>query len=393
MVSTFMQRNVLQIILVILAVTSTVKGHTVDQFYTELFTGEREFRMVVYADAAYCLPEFRGDEGKDAPSREWLIARSEVDHARLRVEAEKFLREIIGFTQDEAPIKYNIQFPDYDSDPYDFHKSPLSKAILRVELIGEYLPAGGSLQVWWNDPFEANLLVNIVKETVGGESNNFLQVDWLEGGNQMDLGVMIYPFEEEYETVVEVTERNNWFTFVKVGWDHIAGFESNFIPKGLDHILFVVGLFLFSPTWKPLLHQSLTFTVSHSLTLALSLLGIVVFEGKWVEVLIALSIVYIGVENLWARKVPKHRLVVVFFFGLLHGFGFGSVLQEFLPKERLLFPLIGFNLGVELGQVVILGICFLVCWKFLKKFDKIRLVGSSLIAIVAAYWVVERIIS
>ena len=376
-----------------LLLTLGVKAHTVDQFYMELVAGETGFKTVIFADAAYCLPEYRGDDDKPAPSRDWLVKRTEAEHINLRKEAEFFIRQALGFMLDEKPVEYEVSFPDYDSTPYDFYESPMQKAMLRIELNGNYLPEGGSLQVWWKDDYKANLLVNVSREDAGDDSSNLMQVDWVEGGNAMDLGVMVYPFEAEEVAQVEVEKRNSWFTFVKVGWDHIVGFESNFSPKGLDHILFVVGLFLFSPTWKPLLHQSLAFTVSHSITLALSLMGVIVFAGKWVEVLIALSIVYIAIENLWLKELQKHRILVVFGFGLLHGFGFGSVLQEFLPTGNLFFPLVGFNLGVELGQVVILVVCFLLCWKFLERFNWIRIVGSSLIASIASFWVVERILS
>jgi|GEM_PF-4725230 len=252
-----MKMQLLQYLLLIPLLLGWGRAHTVDQFYTELFPEERGFRAVVYADAAYCLPEYRGDDEKEAPTRDWLIERTEVQHERLRKEAELFIREALGFMQDEVEVKYEVNFPDYNQNPYDFHNPPSQKAILRIELKGDYLPAGGSLQVRWKDAYQANLLVDVVQKTGEGESRNYINIDWLEEGNQMDLGIQIYPFEKEAtETVVEVEERNNWFTFVKVGWDHIAGVDEKWMPKGLDHILFVIGLFLFKPNWKPLLHQS-----------------------------------------------------------------------------------------------------------------------------------------
>ncbi len=359
-------------------------AHTVDQFYMELYPEEKGFKAVLYADAAYCLPEYRGDDGKEAPDRSWLLARNDEEHARLRQEAEHFVRESLGFMLDEKPLEYRVSFPDYDSNPYDFYQALIGKAILRIEVLGAYLPTGGSLQVDWKDEFQANLLIDIVKQGIDDEERSILQVDWEEGGSQMDLGLMVYPFEVGQEVETEFTKRQSWFTFVGIGFAHI-------VPMGLDHILFVIGLFLFSPAWRPLLHQSLAFTVAHSLTLALSLMGVMSFSGKWVEVLIALSIVFIAVENIWFKKLHKHRIFIVFAFGLLHGLGFGAVLQEFLPTDRIFFPLVGFNLGVELGQVMVLAVCFLIFWRFREKFHPIRVAGSVIIALIGSYWVIERI--
>ena len=163
----------------------------------------------------------------------------------------------------------------------------------------------------------------------------------------------------------------------------------------------MVGLFLFSPKWRPLLHQSLAFTLSHSVTLALSLLGVISFEGKLVEgklveALIALSIVYIAIENLRAKEDDKSgwkRLILVFAFGLIHGLGFGAVMRTFMPSEEVIWPLIGFNIGIELGQITVLALCFLLFVWFVKYFRWVRISGSVLIGLVGLFWFFERIFS
>ena len=390
-----MQNRLLQkslALITALIFTITAQGHSVDQIYMELFPEEQGFRALVYADAAYCLPEYRGDTGKEAPNRDWLLSRTESEHASLRKEAELFIRGALGFMQDEVGIDYAVNFPDYQNEPYEFHQSLLSKAILRIEIEGRYLPAGGSLQASWVDEFGANLLMYIMRPGAVEEEGSLLQIDWVEGGNKMDVGVQVYPFELGGEAKVEIEQKRSWLSFVKVGYQHIAGLDEKGGFKGLDHILFVIGLFLFSPTWRPLLHQSLAFTLAHSVTLALSLMGVLAFSGKWVEVLIALSIVYVAVENLWLKdELPKHRLGIIFGFGLLHGLGFGSVLQELLPSGKSLLPIVWFNLGVEIGQIVILAICFAAFWWFRDRFKWIRISGSVMIALLASYWVVERI--
>jgi hydrogenase/urease accessory protein HupE len=132
--------------------------------------------------------------------------------------------------------------------------------------------------------------------------------------------------------------------YIGIGFTHI-------VPKGLDHILFVVGLFLLSPRLKPLLIQITSFTVAHSVTLALAMLGVISAPASIVEPLIAASIVFIAVENLATNRLSPWRPFVVFGFGLLHGLGFAGVLTEIgLSPAHFASGLIAFNVGVELGS-------------------------------------------
>lgn len=176
--------------------------------------------------------------------------------------------------------------------------------------------------------------------------------------------------------------------YIPVGFDHI-------LPKGLDHILFVLGLFFLSTHWRPLLWQISAFTLAHTVSLALGALGWVNVPASVVEPLIALSIVYVAVENVFTSGLNPWRPVVVFCFGLLHGLGFASVLGEFgLPAGQFVPALIGFNIGVELGQLTVIALAFLVVgWfahkRWYRKF--ISVPASCVIAAVGAFWVVERV--
>ncbi|MEL6617520.1 MAG: HupE/UreJ family protein [Pseudomonadota bacterium] len=197
-----------------------------------------------------------------------------------------------------------------------------------------------------------------------------------------------------------------WQTFVgyiPVGFDHI-------LPKGLDHILFVLGLFFLSTRLGPLLWQVTAFTLAHTVTLALGALGIVNVPGSIVEPLIAASIVYVAVENIFARGLNPWRPMIVFGFGLLHGLGFASVLGEFgLPAGQFIPALVGFNVGVELGQLTVIALAALALWAGVQAARRSRLegqeetvtdysvmfrawslTGSLIIAVVAIYWVIER---
>lgn len=139
----------------------------------------------------------------------------------------------------------------------------------------------------------------------------------------------------------------------------IVGFE-HILPLGLDHILFVIGLFLLSTALRPLIIQITAFTLAHTVTLALGALGYVNIPGSIVEPLIALSITFVAIENIFADKLNKWRPFVIFGFGLLHGLGFAGVLSEFgFAPGQFVASLIAFNIGVEIGQLTVIAICFL----------------------------------
>jgi len=173
------------------------------------------------------------------------------------------------------------------------------------------------------------------------------------------------------------------------GFDHI-------IPKGMDHILFVLGLFLFSTRMRPLLWQITMFTIAHSITLALAMTGVIELPARVIEPLIALSIAYVGIENIWHRTLHKSRLALVFAFGLLHGLGFASMLADFgMPDEAFFTALISFNLGVELGQLAVVGLAFLAVgfWLGDKPYYRRLIVvpGSAMITVIGLYWTWERL--
>jgi hypothetical protein len=176
--------------------------------------------------------------------------------------------------------------------------------------------------------------------------------------------------------------------YLVIGFEHI-------VPKGADHILFVIGLYLLSPSWRVLLWQVTAFTLAHTITLALSTLGWVQIPATIVEPLIAASIVYVCVENLFQQRLTRWRPLVVFGFGLLHGLGFASVLSDIgLSSGHFVTGLIAFNLGVELGQLAVLAVCFMLIGLWFRHrpwYRRMIAVPASLaIALVGSYWLVER---
>jgi hypothetical protein len=177
--------------------------------------------------------------------------------------------------------------------------------------------------------------------------------------------------------------------YLQLGFEHI-------LPLGLDHILFVLSLFLLSPKLKPILWQSAAFTLAHSVTLGLAMYGVIKPSPSIVEPLIALSILYVALENIFSPRLKATRILVVFLFGLVHGMGFAGVLQELgLPEKSYLPSLIMFNLGVEAGQVSIILAAYFLMARWFKNVEVYRkyivIPLSVIIAIIAIYWVVQRL--
>ncbi len=177
-------------------------------------------------------------------------------------------------------------------------------------------------------------------------------------------------------------------TYVVAGYNHI-------LPKGLDHILFILGLFLLSTKLRPLFWQVTMFTVAHSITLSMAMFEVFSIPANIVEPLIALSIAYIGIENILVKEIKPTRLAVIFVFGLLHGLGFASMLGDFgMPKDAFVTALIGFNIGVELGQLTIIILAFVCISHWFKQKTWYRNVvvipASILISITGLVWTYQR---
>jgi hypothetical protein len=239
------------------------------------------------------------------------------------------------------------------------------------------LPDDGSpVQIGWDASFGS-----VVVRQVGGGADAYTAI--LSGG-----------------AVSEALPREGFATegalpvfgrFIVSGFEHI-------IPKGLDHILFVLGLFFFALRLSPLLWQVTAFTLAHTVTLALASTGVVSIPASIVEPLIAASIVYVAVENIFGGKgqVGWPRIALVFGFGLLHGLGFASVLSDVgLPEGRFVVALIGFNIGVELGQLAVIAAAFVaLALPFGRQpwyRSVIAIPASCLIAGIGAWWTFERV--
>ncbi len=202
------------------------------------------------------------------------------------------------------------------------------------------------------------------------------------------LGIPLYAHTINYALEKAPAQHVVWY-YLQLGIKHI-------IPEGFDHILFVVSLCLLSTKIKNILWQATAFTVAHSITLALSMKNIMVVPGAVVEPIISLSIMFVAIENILLTELKPWRVLIVFMFGLIHGMGFASSLNEIgLPRNKFYTSILSFNSGVEIGQVIVIASVFaLIIIPFGKrKGYRIYLVYplSVLIALIAGYWTVQRV--
>ncbi len=225
----------------------------------------------------------------------------------------------------------------------------------------------------------------------------------------------LFPYDPQHQTLSSIYEEGalvhqEIFTKTHTTLDHFTGSRQGtfavvkkFIPGGIyhiftgpDHILFLLGLMLLGGSMLRLLTIVTAFTIAHSITLTLAALNVINPPERLIESVIALSIIFIGIDNLVVGRAGRDvRVWVAFFFGLVHGFGFAGVLREFgLPGQALAWSLFSFNLGVEIGQaciVVVIASLLALIRKHSQVVDRrIAVIGSIVVVIAGSYWFVER---
>jgi hydrogenase/urease accessory protein HupE len=224
----------------------------------------------------------------------------------------------------------------------------------------------------------------------------------------------MFPYDPHHQTFVNVYEgealtqaildrgrpRFEYFTGTRQG---AAAVVRKFIPSGVhhiligpDHLLFLVGLLLLGGTLRQLLIVVTAFTVAHSITLSLAALNIVTPPTRVIEPAIALSIVYVGADNLLARGGRDVRAWIAFAFGFIHGFGFANVLREMgLPSRALGWSLFSFNFGVEIGQLVVVATVASTLAALRSRSETVSrhvaVAGSLVVILAGTYWFVERV--
>jgi hydrogenase/urease accessory protein HupE len=324
---------------------------------------------------------------------EALVARVGPGHADTADSANAVeynrLRQLSPAALEEAFRAFSGEFIDSMAVSFDARRALLQLERVEIEPVGDVrlaresrivlrgaIPAGAATFVWrYPEAFGSSVLR--LRYAQGAIARSY----WLKEGQPSP------PFELA-SRVVPRARAEVLVDYAVLGFVHI-------LPQGLDHILFVLGIFLLSLRLGPILWQVTAFTLAHTITLGLSMYGVVSLSPAIVEPLIAASIVYVGVENALSATLRPWRVVVVFLFGLLHGMGFAGVLTEIgLPRTEYVTALVAFNVGVELGQLaVILTALALVGWCRNRPWYRRRVAvpASLLIALVGLTWTIERI--
>ncbi len=269
--------------------------------------------------------------------------------------------------------------------------TPITMTLSTLEVLpvdDDELPRDTQLTFVGGLPDGADALVYRVSDTMPNTAirlfleNAEPRVQFVKSGQKSDLLSLDQAVKRSFSALV--------VEYIELGFTHI-------IPRGLDHIIFILGLTLISKRLIDLVIQVTAFTVAHSVTLALGLYGVLELPSSIVEPLIAASIIYIAVENIWHHKVNRSRAFVVFAFGLLHGLGFAGVLTELgLPERDFVVGLLSFNAGVELGQLAIILGAYLSVGIWILRYpwyqSRVAVPLSTVIGIIGCYWFFERVV-
>lgn len=352
-----------------LALAISACGHVVTQISAE-WKGGRPWEMEILFDAGYAIPESRGDVQAPAPQRAWLLEVGEAGWAPLRQEAERYLRECLEIRSAGKVVEWRVEFIDFAKSPPDFVELLNDGAYFRMKITGREPLASGA-EIAWRDGVRPTFVLKLP-----GEQGGYLT---LAPGQSRPL-----PVEEN-----TVAGRTPWAESFRQGFLHV-------LPLGLDHVLFVMGLFFYRRAWRPLLSQSLAFTLAHTVTLGLAAAGFVRVPGNWVEPIIALSVMVVALENLrpTGKSTDATRLGIVFGFGLIHGLGFAGALSVWIkPGPDFLPALLSANLGVEAAQAVLIAIawCVTAGWNGTPAYRRARLAGCLAIAGTGGFWLLQRI--
>jgi hypothetical protein len=195
--------------------------------------------------------------------------------------------------------------------------------------------------------------------------------------------------EDRREAIIDLagSAGTGWMSFIAMGAEHILG--------GLDHLLFLLALLALAKGFWPIARIVTGFTLAHSITLSLAVLDVVDVPSRIVEPLIAATIIWVALENLLAPAQTRWRWLIAALFGLIHGLGFASGLTELgLPRDAMVRALIGFNVGVELGQLAFVAVVMpAVVWLARPtRFPRLPQILSILVAVMGAVWLVERVL-
>lgn len=324
----------------------------------------RTYEVEIVTDAATLGEKLEASAGRPPV----VDARADKLQALLESATDRF-RQRVKLAFDSAPVQPVITYsvvPAIDA---------LSAPAATIKLTGR-IPDGAQQFTWtygWTFATYAMTMQGTNPTTI-----------WLEG-NQTSAPLALNSLMPKVGTL------GTAWRYLVLGFTHI-------MPNGLDHMLFVLGIYLLNSRARSVLLQVSAFTIAHSITLGLSMYGLINVSPSIVEPLIAISIAYVALENIFISELKSWRVALVFAFGLLHGMGFAGALKELaLPRSEFLTALVTFNIGVEAGQLAVIGAAFLlVGWHYANRSwyrSRVAIPASMLIACTAVYWTIERLVS
>lgn len=324
----------------------------------------RTYTVQIVTDATALIEKLQASSGQTP------VAESRADHLQALLAGfdEKF-RQRVKLIFDEAVVRPEIA---YSIGPgIDASSAPVATILLSGEI-----PSTAKRFTWSYGWTFASYAI-----TVRSAASADPATVWLEGGQTSTPFVLT--------AAGPAGTLSTAWRYLKLGFTHI-------MPNGLDHMLFVLGIYLLNNKARSVLLQVSAFTIAHSITLGLSLYGLISVSPAIVEPLIALSIAYVAIENIFISELKPWRVALVFAFGLLHGMGFAGALKELgLPRSEFMTALVAFNIGVEAGQLSVIGLAFLlVGWQFSNRTwyrSRIAVPASVVIACTAIYWTIQRI--
>ena len=351
------------------AVPASALAHPFELTNIEMRLGAGTYRMDITFHVDAMLADVPlGDLSADQYQRLRALPESEIER-RLEM-ARQYFSVMVGVRFDGQTVASRVTFPVRESHR-DGDRPALPGHLVRLD---GAIPEGARAFTLTAAPVFNMIALRIVGPR--GEPVDQM-LDPLRESEPYPLNAQP-PVRGRADVVLE---------YLRLGFLHI-------VPRGLDHMLFVLGLYLLSVRLGALLWQVTAFTVAHTLTLGLSTFGVLRLAPTVVEPLIALSIAYVAVENLFTSELKPWRPAIVFAFGLLHGLGFAGVLAGLgLPRERFVSALIGFNSGVEVGQLTVIAAAFAVVgwWRSDPRYrTRVVIPASAAIAVVGCYWAVVR---
>lgn len=366
------------LIIFLLFTPSQSFAHALSAAFTTINLSKDQTELIYSIDSLSVIEGIGGDKNDDG-----TLSEKELDAIKVRLQEwveDSVVLEVDGKEQAGKLTSFKLeQKNDKEMVTFQF-KYPAYSVGKTVKLLDGIFYEGRNASTY-NDFLAVNYDGQVSEAVLHGKSREWAMLLTETQQQQQQDG------QTTQATQPINQSHSSWTSFLTLGMKHIL--------TGYDHLLFLFALLIRKQKLKQYITTITAFTIAHSITLTLSVLGIVDLPSRFVESIIALSICYVAIENIF-RKEIKFRWVITFFFGLIHGLGFASILKEMnLPKSDLAIALLNFNVGIEMIQLIVVLLLVPVLFN-LQKLSKYRTyvnVGSGVIFILGAIWLFQRTFS